>query len=156
LSRNAQGLLGKRIISCYNISTQKNICVSINKSACLGIIIPAVQVVEPRLRIVVIPSVTEGIIPCCRRGATVGVSNGLFTPRIVGIGNQERAALIVNRDNIALQVFAVQITVKPIFNIPTVPILHADGRARSVVDIENQMVKTVEHQKSILGRCGCN
>ena len=76
-----------------------------DESADFGIIVAAVQIVEPGLRIVVVPAVAERVdIQDFRADLRQKVA-----PRIIFVLPEQVPAGIVNPDDIPLQVFAVEI-----------------------------------------------
>ena len=83
-----------------------NIPVRINKPAHLGIIVPAVEVIQSRLGIVVISPIAEGIgVACC---PAVGVLHRAVAPCVVRIpGHNPAVAGVHQADDITLQVIHV-------------------------------------------------
>ena len=55
-----------------------------NKSPELRVIIPAIQVIKPRLGVVIIPPVAEGVL--IAHGVAGGVGDGAVAPGVVGDG----------------------------------------------------------------------
>ena len=77
-----------------------------DKPAHLGIIVPAVEVIQPRLCIVVVPPVAEGVGVACR--PAVGVLHRALAPCVVRIpGHNPAVAGVHQADDITLQVIHV-------------------------------------------------
>ena len=86
-----------------------------DKSARFGIVVAAVQVVEPGFRIVVVPAIAERVdIQDLRAGLRKKIA-----PSVVFVQPEQIPAGIVNADDIALQVFAVEIFLSIVFEIIT-------------------------------------
>ena len=84
-----------------------------DKSARFGIVVAAVQVVEPRLFVVVIPAIAERID---REQLRTTLPNDL-APGIVLIRSARAAAFVEDRYDIPLQVLAVYILLSVVFII---------------------------------------
>lgn len=67
-----------------------DIPIRIEKPSPLGVIVPALQIVQPRVRIVVVPPVPEGVQRAdnllLRRGGLGGIRIGEVAPGIVSVG----------------------------------------------------------------------
>ena len=86
-----------------------------DKSADFGIIIAAVQVVEPGFRIVVVPAIAERVdIQDFRADLRQKVA-----PRIVFVQPEQIPAGIIDADDIALQILAVEVLLPVVFKIIT-------------------------------------
>ena len=86
-----------------------------DKSADDRIVIAAVQVVEPGFRIVVVPAIAERVdIQDFRADQRQKV-----TPGVVFVQPEQIPAGIVNADDIALQILAVEIFLSVVFEIIT-------------------------------------
>ena len=86
-----------------------------DKSADDRIVIAAVQVVEPGFRIVVVPAIAERVdIQDFRADLRQKV-----TPGVVFVQPEQIPAGIVNADDIALQILAVEIFLSVVFEIIT-------------------------------------
>ena len=92
-------------------------------------LITAIQVIQPKLGIIVISSVSEGIIICTCVCAAVGISRGMITPSIIGVAYKLCSAFVVNRYNITLQILFEIEGVENVFCTAGCTVLHADGRA---------------------------
>ena len=57
----------------------------------LGIIIPTLQIVKSRLGIVVVATVTEGVVLCGGGGTAVYIRGGTIAPGVVGGARREQA-----------------------------------------------------------------
>ena len=89
----------KQIIRCQYI-----IC--INKSVPVRIIIPASEIIQPCFFVEHIPSIAEGVQFTEGSGQGAGGGEGL-TPSVVGVGDDFRAGIIDEGDDVALQVMDV-------------------------------------------------
>ena len=103
-------------------------------------LITAIQVIQPKLGIIVISSVSEGIIICTCVCAAVGISRGMITPSIIGVAYKLCSACIVNAYNITLQILFEIEGVENVFCIAACAILHSNRRARFIVQIRNKMI----------------
>ena len=82
--------------------------IRIDKPAPLRVIIPALQIVQPRLRVVDIPAVAQGVLfaeGCCHR--TGGGQR--VAPCVVGVSYDARAAGIDEAGHVALRVLDVEV-----------------------------------------------
>jgi len=70
--------------------TGGNITICIDKSRNLRIIIPALQIVESRLGVVVVATVAEGVVLCGGGGTAVYIGGSAIAPGIVGGARRER------------------------------------------------------------------
>ena len=114
--------------------------IRIQKPSPLGIIIPSLQVVEPGFGIVVVPAVTEGVIDGINIGAVAIVPcYGLIAPGIVVVGQNFRAVGIIKGNNIPLEVFLKVEGGKTVGGVTGVPVLHPDGRARFIIQVDQQI-----------------
>ena len=75
-----------------NISTNTGYrIIRVDKAADSGVIIPVLEIVQPRLRVIDIPAVAEGVqlAQCVRHGAGGGQRTA---PRVIGVRHHLRAA----------------------------------------------------------------
>ena len=84
-----------------------------DKSARFGIVVAAVQIVEPRLFVVVIPAITERVD---REQFRTALPNDL-APGVVLIRSARAAAFVEDRYDIPLQVLAVIVLLSVVFII---------------------------------------
>ena len=93
--------------------TGGNIAVRIDESSRHRIIISAVQIIQSRLRVIVISSVAKRIKSRACRSTTVGIhSREYISPSVIGIGYQPVPVLVVDIQNISLYIFTEQVAVK--------------------------------------------
>ena len=87
-------------------SIQYSLIICINESPCLWIIIPAVQIIEPTLGIIVVSAVAEGVLlpDGARQAPRAGCQ---VPPRVVGIAYHLFPVWIQDPDDIPLQVLPV-------------------------------------------------
>ena len=108
------------------------------------IIISALQVVQPRLGIVIIPAVTEGVIRpndvLFQRGSSRNNGYGAGAPGIVGIGTDLLAACVVNSNNVALEILLKVEGVEHVGGVGFGSVLHPDGRSAFVIEIDQQVI----------------
>ena len=84
-----------------------------DESARFGVVVAAVQVVEPRLRIIIVPAIAERVD---REQFRTALPNDL-APGIVLIRSARAAAFVEDRYDIPLQVLAVYILLSVVFII---------------------------------------
>ena len=72
-----------------NAANLPNSVIHTNKSPELRAIVPAIQVIEARLGVVIIPPVAEGILVA--HGVAAGVGYGAFAPGVVAVGGNDLA-----------------------------------------------------------------
>ena len=80
----------------------KRICV--DEPSDLGIIVPALQVIQPRLGIVVVPPIPNGVDACHRARCIEDPA-----PGVVAVLRHRRAGAVHNADHITLEVLAVEV-----------------------------------------------
>ena len=111
------------IIPTIGIQVQSVVCswfkivytIRRDESARFGVVVAAVQVVEPRLRVVIVPTVAERVdLQNFRADLRKQVA-----PGVVFVLPEQIPAGIVNPDDIALQVLAVEILLPVVFEIIT-------------------------------------
>ena len=111
------------IIPTIGIQVQSVVCswfkivytIRRDESARFGVVVAAVQVVEPRLRVVIVPTVAERVdLQNFRADLRKQVA-----PGVVFVLPEKIPAGIVNPDDIALQVLAVEILLPVVFEIIT-------------------------------------
>ena len=89
-----------------NAANLPNSVIHTNKSPELRVIIPAVEIVQPRLGIVIVPSVAERIL--IAHGVASSVGDGAVAPGVVAVGgNDLPRGGPDNGNNIPLQVVQV-------------------------------------------------
>ena len=140
-----------RIIATIRIHIEANqiavsiyISIRIQEPPPSRIIISALQVVQPRLGIVVISSVTEGVIRpndvLFQRGSSRNNGNSAVTPSVVGIGADLITVCIVDRNNVALEVLLKVEGVEDVGGIALGSVLQPDGRSAFVIQVDNQVI----------------
>ena len=72
------------------------------------VIVPALQIVQPRLRVVDIPAVAQGVLFAEGGGQRAGGAQRI-APCVVGVGHNARAAGIDEASHVALRVLDVEI-----------------------------------------------
>jgi len=132
-------------ISIHIVADQITVCVditiSVEESTGYGVIVSALQVVERGFGIVVVSTVAERVI----RGIciiTCGVQNvgRMVSPSIVRVGNHLGARFIVNRNDIAKQIFLKEEVDEYTFYHRRRAILHADRATCFVVQVNKRIV----------------
>ena len=82
--------------------------VGVNEPAVGEVIVPALEVIETRFAVVVIPTVTQGVdVPDeagLRNLRTFVIVHGIVAPRAVVVGRGERAVRVQQRNDVALRV----------------------------------------------------
>ena len=122
------------------VITQIIDCIRIQEPSPLGIIIPALQIIQPRFGIVVVPAVTEGVIDGIHIDAIAIVPCGCrIAPSIVIVGQNFRAVCIIKSNNIPLEIFLKVEGGKAVGGGTGVPILHSDGRTTFVIQVDQQI-----------------
>ena len=92
-----------------NISTNTGYrIIRVDKAADSGVIIPALEIVQSRLRIVDIPAVAEGVEFAQRVGHGAGGGQRI-APRVIGISNHLRAAAVDQPGHVALRVLQIEV-----------------------------------------------
>lgn len=95
----------KKIVGAY-IRVNTHNCVHTNKSPELRVIVAAIQVIKPRLGIVIIPPVAEGILVAY--GVAGGVGDGAVVPGVVAVlGNDLPRSGAGDGDDVPLQVIEI-------------------------------------------------
>ena len=79
-----------------------------NEPPRFGIIITALEVVQPRLRVIDIPAVAEGVELTQRAGHGAGGGQRI-APRVIGVRYHLRAAAVDKTGHIALRVLQVEV-----------------------------------------------
>ena len=82
--------------------------VCIHKPTPLGVIVPTAEVVQPRLRIIDIPAVAEGVEFAQRAGHGAGGGQRI-APCVIGISNHLRAAAVDQPGHVALCILQVEV-----------------------------------------------
>ena len=95
-------------IPAENALPCKSIAIRIDKPTGFGVIVSALEVVQPRLRVIDIPAVAEGVefAQCVGHGAGGGQR---ITPGIVGVRHHLRAAAVDQPGHIALRILQVEV-----------------------------------------------
>ena len=75
--------IGKQIISIHGFSRIRNSTIRADKPPELRVIVPAVEIVQPRFGVVVIAPVAEGIL--FAHGVAAAVGNGTLAPGVVAV-----------------------------------------------------------------------
>ena len=75
--------------------------IPIDKPTDLGIVVSALQIIQPDLFVVVVSTISEGVDGCDTNRI---LRNSTYTPRIVGVSCNGLCILINNSDYVALQV----------------------------------------------------
>ena len=105
-----------------------------------GIVISALQIIEPRLGVVIIPSVAEGIIIRARMVAFVVVGFRTVAPGVVGVRDELTARRVIDADDVALQVLLEPIGPKRAWTVLRRAVEHSDRAPLGVVEEEEQMI----------------
>ena len=107
------------------------------------IVIPALQIVQPGLGVVVIPTIAEGVISphdaLLHRGRIGCRAEGKIPPGVIRIRTDFLAGSVIDGYDISLQVLLKEIVLELPGRHALRPVLHPDGRAVLVV----QVYKTV-------------
>ena len=88
--------------------TSGHISIRIDKPTGFGVIVPAAEVVQPRLRVIDIPAVAEGVELAQRVGHGAGGGQGI-TPCVIGVRHHLRAAAVDQSGHVALRVLQIEI-----------------------------------------------
>ena len=91
-----------------SITNLPNCCIRIDKPTPSRIIVAAIEVIQPRLGIVDIAPVTEGV-HSAQGGGKCPTHAPCFAPRAIGIGNHFRPRAVHQPGHIALGVLEVEI-----------------------------------------------
>ena len=96
-----QILVGKRKRGCR----QRAAGIGIDKSSRIRIVVSRLEVIEPRLGIVIVAPVPEGIVGCVAvLSGRVVAGDGRIAPGIVAVGKGLDSAVVIDGDDVALQV----------------------------------------------------
>ena len=117
-----------------------NESIGIDKPPRRGIVISALQIIEPRLGVVIIPSVAEGIIIRARMVALVVVGLRTVSPGIICVRDELTARRVIDADDVALQVLLEPIGVKRARAVLRRAVEHSDRATLGVVEEEEQMI----------------
>ena len=122
-----------------------DIPIRIQEPSPLRVIVPALQIVQPRVRIVVIPPIPERIeradnplLNRCR--ARLG-GNRAVAPCVIGIRAYLGSVFRVDGDNVPLQVLLEVVGVEYIFGITLVSVLQPDGSAVLIIEVYKEVVR---------------
>ena len=117
--------IGKQIISIHGFSRIRNSVIRADKPPELRAIVPTVEVIQPRLGVVIVPPVAEGIL--FPNGVAAGVGNSALAPGVVAVSGHHLARSGPHDgDDISLHIIEVI--------IQRVPIGKAHPLARAVVE----------------------
>ena len=127
-----------------------------NRPHC-GFIVPALQIVQPRVRIVVIPPIPERIeradnllLNRCR--ARLG-GNRAVAPRIVCVRAYLGSVFRVDGDDVPLQVLLEVVGVKRIRSIGLVSVLQPDGSAVLIIEVYQEVVRGLRATTALRRPC---
>ena len=122
-----------------------DIPIRIQEPSPLRVIVPALQIVQPRVRIVVLPPIPERIeradnllLNRCR--ARLG-GNRAVAPCVIGVRAYLGSVFRVDGDDVPLQVLLKVVGVKCIRSIGLVSVLQSDRSAVLIVQIDQQVVE---------------
>ena len=97
----------KHVMSIEALS-RGQIRIRIDKSAPPRVIVPALQIVQPRLRVIDIPAVAQGVL-CAEGGGQRAGGGQQIAPCVVGVGHNARTAGIDEDGHVALRVLDVKV-----------------------------------------------
>ena len=98
--------IGKQIISIHGFSRIRNSVIRANKPPELRAIVPAIQVIQPRLGVVVVAPVAERIL--FAHGVAAGVGDGALAPGVVAVlGHHLARSRPHDGDDISLHVVEI-------------------------------------------------
>ena len=114
-----------------------DIPIRIQEPSPLRVIVPALQIVQPGLGVIVIPTIPEGIKradnPLLNRCRVRLGGNRAVAPCVIGIRAYLGSALRVDGDNVPLQILLEVVGVEYIFGITLVSVLQPDGSVVLVI-----------------------
>ena len=103
------------------------------------------QIVQPGLGVIVIPTIPEGIKRAdnllLRRGGPGGIRIGEVAPGIIGVGTDFCPVLGVDGDDVPLQVLLEVVGVKRPCRITGPVVLQTHGQAVLIVQVDQQVVE---------------
>ena len=117
------------------ISPVVSIYIRINKPTYLRVIVPRLQVIEPRLGIIIIPSVPERI----HTRHCSGCGN-YIAPCVIFVCRNRCSACVVDCNNVSLKILSEHIAVKGAYRIACCAVLEAYRRTRLIINIYQQCV----------------
>ena len=127
-----------------------------NRPHC-GFIVPALQIVQPRVRIVVIPPIPERIeradnplLNRCR--ARLG-GNRAVAPCVIGVRAYLGSVFRVDGDDVPLQVLLEVVGVKRIRSIGLVSVLQPDGSAVLIIEVYKEVVRGLRATTALRRPC---
>ena len=98
--------VGKKIVALHISTNASQFRVNIDKPPEVRAIVPAIQVIQPGLGIVIVPPVAEGIF--IAHGVAGGVGDSAFAPGVVAVGGNDLAGGGADDGyNVSLQVVQV-------------------------------------------------
>ena len=134
-----------------------NIPIRIQEPSPLRVIVPALQIVQPRVRIVVIPPIPERIeradnplLNRCR--ARLG-GNRAVAPCVIGVRAYLGSVFRVDGDDVPLQVLLEVVGVEYIFGITLVSVLQPDGSAVLIIEVYQEVVRGLRATTALRRPC---
>ena len=134
-----------------------DIPIRIQEPSPLRVIVPALQIVQPRVRIVVIPPIPERIeradnplLNRCR--ARLG-GNRAVAPCIVCVRAYLGSVFRVDGDDVPLQVLLKVVGVKRIRSIGLVSVLQPDGSAVLIIEVYQEVVRGLRATTALRRPC---
>ena len=134
-----------------------NIPIRIQEPSPLRVIVPALQIVQPRVRIVVIPPIPERIeradnplLNRCR--ARLG-GNRAVAPCVIGVRAYLGSVFRVDGDDVPLQVLLEVVGVKRIRSIGLVSVLQPDGSAVLIIEVYQEVVRGLRATTALRRPC---
>ena len=126
------------------VSIGIHVPIRIEKPPPLRVIVPALQIVQPGLGVVVIPPISERIeradnplLTRCR--ARLG-GNRAVAPRIVCVRAYLGSVFRVDGDDVPLQILLEVVGVEYIFGITLASVLQPDGSAVLIIEVYQEVV----------------
>ena len=115
------------------------------------------QIVQPGLGVIVIPTIPEGIKradnPLLRRGGPGGIRIGEVAPGIIGVGTDFCPVLGVDGDDVPLQVLLEVVGVQCIRSIGLVPVLQPDRSAVLIIEVYKEVVRGLRATTALRRPC---
>ena len=134
-----------------------DIPIRIQEPSPLRVIVPALQIVQPRIIVVIIPPIPERIeradnplLNRCR--ARLG-GNRAVAPCVIGIRAYLGSALRVDGDNVPLQILLEVVGVEYIFGITLVSVLQPDGSAVLIIEVYKEVVRGLRATTALRRPC---
>ena len=134
-----------------------DIPIRIQEPSPLRVIVPTLQIVQPRVRIVVIPPIPERIEradnPLLNRCRTRLGGNRAVAPCVIGIRAYLGSALRVDGDDVPLQILLEVVSVEYIFGITLVSVLQPDGSAVLIIEVYQEVVRGLRATTALRRPC---